>query len=320
MAARAKTADRQSVLKKLLPLLKKHYKVAVSKLDRPVMETMLYAVCLENASVEEADRAYARLFELFPDLNEARVSSISELEPVFDGLDDRDWRGFRARSVLQYVFEKSFNFELESLKKKTLELAAKQLGKIRHLSPFIRTFTLQQAVGAHLLPIDDAAARLLVWLGLATADQSSEDIGESLKAVVRKAEALPFLFSIRCLAADRKLRPAFDPAIYPIPDDGHDSATAIDRLTTLFKSGPPAVKAKAKVVPVVEAPKAKSAVKETAKKPGKVAPKAAPAPAKAAAKPVAHGKVPPPKATSAKAAPAKSATAKTSPKKPTRKS
>ena len=43
MASRAKTADRQSVLKKLLPLLKKHYKVAVCKLDRPVMETMLYA-------------------------------------------------------------------------------------------------------------------------------------------------------------------------------------------------------------------------------------------------------------------------------------
>ncbi len=318
MAARAKTADRQSVLKKLLPLLKKHYKVSVSKLDRPVMETMLYAVCLENATVEEADRAYARLSEFFPDLNEARVSSISELEPVFEGLEDRDWRSFRARSVLQYVFEKSFNFELESLKKKTLELAAKQLGKIRHLSPFIRTFTLQQAIGAHLLPIDDAAARLLVWLGLASADQSAEDIGESLKAVVRKAEALPFLFSIRSLAADKKLKVAFDPTIYPPPEGGHDSATAIDRLTDLFKSGPAAIKAKPKVVAPVES---KAAVKTTAKKPAAKPekPAAKAVPAKPAAKPATNGKAAPAKAAAPKAAPAKTTAAKATAKKPAKK-
>lgn len=314
MAARAKTADRQSVLKKLLPLLKKHYKVSVSKLDRPVMETMLYAVCLENATVEEADRAYARLSEFFPDLNEARVSSISELEPVFEGLDDRDWRSFRARSVLQYVFEKSFNFELESLKKKTLELAAKQLGKIRHLSPFIRTFTLQQAIGAHLLPIDDAAARLLVWLGLASADQSAEDIGESLKAVVRKAEALPFLFSIRSLAADKKLKAAFDPTIYPPPDGGHDSATAIDRLTDLFKSGPAAIKAKPKVVAPVESKSTeKTAAKKPAAKSEKPAAKAVPA------KPAANGKAAPAKPAAPKVAPAKTTGAKAAAKKPAKK-
>lgn len=295
MASRAKTADRQSVLKKLLPLLKKQYKVAVCKLDRPVMETMLYAVCLENASVEDADRAYARLFQLFPDLNEARVSSISELEPVFEGMDDRDWRGFRARSVLQYVFEKSFNFELEALKKKTLELATKQLGKIRHLSSFIRSFTLQQAIGAHILPIDDATGRLLLWLGLASPGQSSEEIGESLKAVVRKAEALPFLFSVRALAVDPKLKAAFDPAAYPHPAEGHDPGTAIDRLSDLFKSGLSAAKAK----PKADAPVEKSASKSPKKSaPTKATPaKAAPAKAaatKTAAKPAAS-KAPPKK-------------------------
>ncbi len=307
MASRAKTADRQTVLKKLLPLLKKQYKVAVCKLDRPVMETMLYAVCLENASVEEADRAYARLFELFPDLNEARVSSISELEPVFQGLDDRDWRGFRARSVLQYVFEKSFNFELESLKKKTLELATKQLGKIRHLSPFIRNFTLQQAIGAHLLPIDDAVARLLIWLGLASPGQSTDEIGESLKAVVRKAEALPFLFSVRALAVDPKLRAAFDPGQYPPPAGGHEATTAIDRLNDLFKSGLAAVKPKPKAAPpavAVAAKKApaKAAKKAAAKKDKPTATKATPAKA------------------AAKSTPAKPAAAKSAATKPAKKS
>jgi hypothetical protein len=321
---RSKVADRQALLKKLLPLLKKQYKVVIPKLDRPVMETLLYAVCLENASVEEADRAYQRLFELFPDLNEARVSSILELEPIFDGLTDPDWRAFRARSVLQYVFEKSFAFELESLRKKTLELAQKQLAKIKHLSPFIRTFVLQQAIGAHVLPLDDNSARLLVWLGLASAGQSGDEIGEHLKSVIRKAESHQFCFSLRCLATDRKLNLAFDPADFPPPPDGHEAGSAMDRLQILFKSGPAGLKAppvEAKPSPAATAAAAANAksekekpVKAAAKAVAKKAPakKEAAAPVKkeaaAAAKPTA--KSAPAKSSSAKAAPAKKAAKK----------
>lgn len=275
--AKPKSADRHTVIKKLLPLIRKHCKVAVPKLDRPIMETMLYAVCLEDASVEEADRVYARMFQLFPDLNEARVSSITELEPIFEGLSDTDWRAFRARSILQYVFEKSFNFELESLRKKTLDLAAKQLAKIRHLSPFVRTFTLQHAIGAHLLPLDEAGTRLLVWLGLAAPGQNSEEIAESLKAIVRKADAQQFCFTLRALATDRKWRAAFDPAEFPPPEHGHDLLTAIDRLNDLFKHGAAALKAKSK------AAADKAAADKAAKK--AEAKKKPPAKAAAAAKP-----------------------------------
>jgi len=262
-SARPKTADRHAVIKKLLPLIKKQCKVVVPKIDRPIMETMLYAVCLENVSVDDAERAYQRLFQLFPDLNEARVSSIGELEPVFEGLDDRDWRAFRIRSVLQYVFEKSFNFELESLRKKTLDLATKQLGKIRHLSPFVRAFTLQHAIGAHLIPLDDAAARLLVWLGLASPGQPVDEIGESLKAIVRKADAHQFCFTLRALATDRKWAAAFDPTAHPPPEGGYDAHTAIDRLQDLFKSGPASLKAKPKAA-AAEKPSKKSAAKKKA--------------------------------------------------------
>jgi hypothetical protein len=289
-SSRAKTADRQSVVKKLMPLLKKQYgKIATPKLDRPVMETMLYATCLEDATVEQADRAYQRLHALFPDLNEARVSAISELEPAFEGLSDVDWRAFRSRSILQYVFEKTFNFEFESLRKKTLDLATKQLAKIKHVTPFIRTFTLQQAVGAHLLPMDESCSRMVIWLGLAAPNQTVDQVGDSLKSLVRKADALQFCFAIRAAAADPKFRPAFDPARYPPPAEGYDAMTGIDRLAELFKSGPAAVRSKTKGA-TAEAPakptkktratekpaaKAKPAKSTPAKAPRKAAPKAA---------------------------------------------
>lgn len=273
--ARSKSVDRASVIKKLLPLIKKHCKVVIPKLDRPVMESMLYAVCLENATVEQAEQAYARLFELYPDLNEARVSSISELEPIFSGLDEPDWRAFRARAVLQYVFEKSFTFELEGLRKKTLEIAAKQLAKIRHLTPFVRAFTLQQAIGAHQIPLDDASLRVLVWLGLASPGQSVEEVSESLKGVVRKNEVVQFCFTLRALATDPNWKAAFVPSESPGGNSApHDLSTALDRLNDLFKHGLAAPAKPKPVKPVKKPEKAEKAGKAKAtssKKPKKTA-------------------------------------------------
>lgn len=258
-ASRAKTSDRAAILKKLLPALKKQYKVVIPKQDRPVLETMLFAICLEDTTVQEAESCYAKLLAEFPDLNEIRVSSVSEIERAFEGQSDSEWRAFRVRSVLQYVFEKSFAFEFEGLRKKTLELATKQLAKIKHLSTFVRNYTLQSVIGVHLIPIDPAMGRALVWLGLVPPNQDIEQMGETLKAVVRKAEVPLFCFSIRCLAADRAVKDEFDPAKYPVPEEGHDGADVVHRLEALYKSG--VARAKAKVV----AEKAAIAKKEASK-------------------------------------------------------
>ncbi len=244
--SRAKTADRQAALKKLLPLLKKHYKVQMPKTDQSVLETLLYAVCLEGVSVEEADRRIERFHEVFPDLNEARVSQVSELECAFPGDPDADWRGYRLRAVLQFVFEKSFTFEFESLRKKTLDLAVKQLAKLKQVTPFVRSFTLQEAIGAHIVPVDPAMKNLLTWAGLALPQQSEEEIGESLKSVVRKAEAASFCAALRMAATDERISDVFDPVKHPVPSEGNDPATAIERLQELLSQAATRGKVKAK--------------------------------------------------------------------------
>lgn len=280
-ASRAKTSDRAAILKKLLPAIKKQYKVVIPKHDRPVLETMLYAICLEDVSVDEAEAAFQRLNQEFPDLNEIRVSSISEIERAFLGLPRSEWRAFHVRSVLQYVFEKSFAFEFESLRKKTLELAQKQLAKIKQLSGFVRNYTLQSVIGAHQLPIDESMARSLVWLGLVPPNQDAEQMGETLKAVVRKAEVPLFCFSIRCLATDKVVRDLFDPEKHPAPAEGHDGAAVTERLADLYKAA--TTKSKAKPAAASAKPEPKAAAKPT-----KAAPKAAaPAAAKKKAAPKA---------------------------------
>ena len=182
-ASRAKASDRAALLKKLFPIIKKHYKVHVPKGDKPVLETMLYAISLEDSTVEEADLSFKRLLTEFPDLNEVRVSTVGEIERAFVGQPASEWRAFRVISVLKFVFDKSYAFEFEGLRaKKTLDLATKQLAKIKDLSPFVRDYTLHEVTGAHLIPIDPAMSRLLIWLGMAMPGQTQEQIGELMKA------------------------------------------------------------------------------------------------------------------------------------------
>ena len=268
-ASRAKASDRAALLKKLFAIVKKTYKVHVPKGNKPVLETMLYAICLEDSTVEEADESFKKLFTYdFPDLNEVRVSTVGEIERAFLGQASAEWRAFRVISVLKFVFDKSYAFEFESLRKKTLDLATKQLAKIKDLSPFVRDYTLHEVTGAHLIPIDTALSRMLLWLGLIPPNQTPEQVGELMRAAIRKAEVESLTFTLRCLATDPTLRTAFDPNKYQVPEAGYDVDTAIDRLNHLMKHGPekPTKAVASKTTTATSAAKPAAAKKVPAKK------------------------------------------------------
>ncbi len=239
---RAKTTDRQAVSKKLVTVLKKKYKSSPPKQERPVLETLLYAVCLEDASPEEAEAAQKRLLEMFHDLNEVRVSSITELVPAFEGMDDPEWRAHRVRAVLQYVFEKHFEFAFETLRRKTLELATKQLIRIKELSPFVRNYTLHAALGSHIVPVDRRMTNASIWLGLIPSGENPQQAAELLKSIVRKPDTLLFCHLLRCLAVDPKMRKAFEFDKYPVPEEGFELGTAPERLEHLLRHGAAAIK------------------------------------------------------------------------------
>ena len=258
-ASRPKASDKQAILKKLFPMLKKQYKSSPPKYDMPILETLIHAVCLENASQEEADAAQERLEESFHDYNEIRVSSISELNKVFEGMDSPEIRSQRIRSILHYVFEEHYEFEFEGLRRKTLELATKQLNKIRDLSAFDKNFTLQVALGSHLVPVDEVMLPPVKWLGLVELEATPEEASEGLKPAVRKSEGPLFCHLIRCLAHDPKLEGAFK-LESETPEEDFDLNSAPARLKQLLEEGP-AKKAGRKT--------AKASAKKTSKSSGK---------------------------------------------------
>lgn len=269
---KTKASDLHSLCKKLVTLLKKHYKPAGHKKDKAVLETMLYAVCLENATQEQADAAFERLHESFHDYNEIRVSTFAELAVCFEEMSEPDARAARTRAILQYVFEINFDFDFEPLRRKTMELAEKQLQKIRFLSSFIQLYTLQKSLGAHTVPVDDRLRDAAVWLGLAPPHSSTAEAADCLKSAVMKADTATFCEYSRCLALDERLTQTF--AKTKPPEEGFDLDDMISRLEALLRTA----KKPAKAEPAAKkaAPKAKTAAKTAVK----VAAKAKPSTAK----------------------------------------
>lgn len=235
-AQRLKASEKQDVCKKLVTALKKQYSASLPKHSRDVLHTMIYGVCLENASVETADELYDQLLDTFHDLNEIRVSSISELEAVFHDSVDSDWRALRIRSLLQYVFEEFYQFDFEGLRRKTLDDANTTLAKVKDISPFLRLYTLQEMLGSHVLPVDERMVNVACWLGLVDdASLDAEAASDQLKSAVRKADVALFCHLLRQLSWDEPLYELILADLKEPPEEGFDLKAAPARLTEYQK-------------------------------------------------------------------------------------
>src|SRR4051812_4012379 len=100
----ATTINKQRLLNQLLTTARKGTEADLEA--RPVLQEFIYGLCRENASAEQAERAYRYLCEHFFDWNEVRVSSLREVEEAFAGLPGAEDRSQRLLSFLQEVFEK----------------------------------------------------------------------------------------------------------------------------------------------------------------------------------------------------------------------
>ncbi|MCH2201339.1 MAG: hypothetical protein MK102_05190 [Fuerstiella sp.] len=214
-----KANEKQQACKKLTSLLHKDYgSMSVPKLNLPVLETMLFAACLEDNSWEEAEQGYERLNRLYYDLNEVRVSSVAEIEETLCGVRSGDWAGLRIRSILRFVFESTYTYDYEKLKRLTQDSAQKRLKKINNMSPFIRNFTVQHSLGGYLVCLDKLSTRAAIHLGIVPPDSTEEQAGDFLKPGLKKAETHGFTCALRCLATD----PQFVDRLSEPPDEDEE--------------------------------------------------------------------------------------------------
>src|SRR5436305_3869209 len=194
------TTNKQRVLTQIFTTLKKRYE-PVEPEPWPVLEQFLYAVCREGATRAQADRSFRNLMERFFDWNEIRVSSVREVEEALSDLPNPGLRAERLISFLQEVFETTFSFDLESLHKKGLKQAAKQLSRYQAANDYIVASVIQGSLGGHAIALDPASLRVLKRLGVIDTDtEDLEALRASLEHQIPKAKGAVFNDAVSAIA------------------------------------------------------------------------------------------------------------------------
>ena len=195
------TTTRSQKIQKTLKVLGSIYQ-PVSPVDRPVIEHLLYACCLENSSPEAADETFARLQELYFDWNEVRVTSIRELEEVMARLTDPAESATRLTQCLQSVFEEQYSFDLEPLRKMNQGKAVSELEKIKGATPFAVQYVIQHALGGHAIPVSRGVLDVFRILDIISDAEAASGRVPGLERAIPKNKGPQMASLIHQLGAD----------------------------------------------------------------------------------------------------------------------
>jgi hypothetical protein len=199
--------SRTAQFAKVHKILKKHCKSSVPSAGRTVIEHLLFACCLEGAHHDAAEEGFAALVHTFFDWNEVRVTSISELSEVMACLPDPRAAANRIKRVLHAVFEATFNFDLEELRKKNLGPTVTWFEKLDGTTPFVVSYVIQAALGGHAIPIDAGTMAALRVLDLVTDKDVTAGVVPGLERAVAKSKGIEFGSLLHELGADYAANP-----------------------------------------------------------------------------------------------------------------
>jgi hypothetical protein len=138
----------------------------------------------------------------FFDWNEVRVSTVSELAGVMKDLPDATAAANNLKRILQGVFESTYSFDLEQLKKQNIGQGIKRLQSLDGVTPFVLAYAVQAALEGHSIPLDRGALELLGIMGIASPDEVASESVAGLERAIPKNKGIEFGSLLHQLAAD----------------------------------------------------------------------------------------------------------------------
>jgi hypothetical protein len=196
------TSNRTAIISKIYKVLKKHYKPVAPPAEQPALEHLLYGCLLENSRFDSADEAFAKLKELYFDWNEIRVTTVTELAEGMSGIPDASAAAQRVKRALQSIFEGSYSFDIEALKKQNLGKAEKDLEKVNGSTSFVRAYVTQNALGGHSIPVSKGAIDVLYAVGAINDAEADKGQAPGLERAIPKNKGVEFGSLLQQLAAD----------------------------------------------------------------------------------------------------------------------
>ncbi|GIW98652.1 MAG: hypothetical protein KatS3mg111_1985 [Pirellulaceae bacterium] len=273
-------ADRIQLLQKVTA---KNFTPILPPEDRSVLETLLYACCLEDAPYDAADEAFGRLQESYFDWNEVRVTTITELSETLHNLPNPRAAAIRIKKNLQSIFETRYSFDLEDLRKLNQGKAVQELEKLAGMTRFVLGYVVQHALGGHAVPVSESIMNLLRMLEIVSEAEAAKGQTPGLERTIPKTKGIDFASQLHQFAVavaqspnSSKLKTILKDAGY-VPPATNENVTTGEEETKPgpAKPKPPKKKSSAKSKAVTKnssatkkktAPSAKKKTGKTAKK------------------------------------------------------
>ncbi len=194
-------AERAAVLKRMVTVLKKNFKVERPDANRTPIEQLIYSICLENASFSAADDVYNALTHNYFDWNEVRVSSSRELAETMKNLPEPAQTGLRLKRILHYIFDQKYAFEIDEIKKMSVKTFNEYVAKMENVTPFNSAYVMMTVMGRHSIPVSSGEFETLDILGLIDDKDREKNSVSWLERVIEKKKANEFFSLLHQLAA-----------------------------------------------------------------------------------------------------------------------
>lgn len=194
------TKNRGDRIQLLLKVATKHFSPVPAPEDRSVLEHLLYACCLEDASFDAADEGFHRLQESFFDWNEVRVTTISELRETLHNLPDPAGAAVRIKHCLQSLFETRYSFDLDDMVKMNQGKAVQELENLNGMTRFVQNYVTQNALGGHSIPLSKSILEVMKATEIVTDAEASKWQVPGLERTIPKTKGAEFFSCLHQLA------------------------------------------------------------------------------------------------------------------------
>jgi endonuclease-3 len=196
------TAEKSREVQKIVTLLKKKYDTPGRREPTSVLEAMIFAILADGTTTSKADAAFQRLKSNYFDWNEVRVSALVELQDQLSDLPDPEPRAARLKGCLRFIFESTYGFDLEQLKKIPMKEMATRFAKMPGASDYLISRVIRDGLGGTAMPLDSSAVRVLSRLGIIDERTPPEALSASLARQIPRARSFEFCHLLDELGAD----------------------------------------------------------------------------------------------------------------------
>ena len=220
-------AEHLQRIRKLFNQVKKEGgSTALPPLEEP-MEALLRGVLSDYAADTRAGSALSRLRTAVVDLNELRVTPVSEMVEIV-GVDYPMIRKAATdmSTALNAIYNKLHHLDLAFLKKVARRSAETFVNSLETVNAHARATVILRCIKGHAVPVDAAMYQLLRRTGCIEPDATVDQAQKFLAAHLRESEAVPFYVLVKRYAAAHAPRKALEPEPAPHAEDSDEAVHA----------------------------------------------------------------------------------------------